>query len=83
MSYTLLSERTRVARKPHRCIWCWEAIPAGESYVDERSVHDGEFQQHHFHPECRDAMQEAAVADGGVIEWTPGQERPATNGGFA
>lgn len=49
MSYTLLSERTRVARKPHRCIWCWQAIKVGESYV----------------------------------EWMPGQEQPATNGGFA
>lgn len=46
MSYTLLSRNTRTAQKQHRCIWCGEDILPGESYVDERSVFDGDFQKH-------------------------------------
>ena len=42
MSYTLLSEVTRAARKAHRCIWCWQLIKPGEKYIDERSVLDGD-----------------------------------------
>lgn len=79
MSYTLLSETVRTARKHHRCIWCWQAINAGERYLDERSVNDGEMQRHKWHPECRAAMLEEAKDEGGVIEWTPGQERPTPN----
>ncbi len=52
MSYTLLSEHDRIARKTHRCIWCPELIAFGDKYRDERSVFDGEMQNHHWHPEC-------------------------------
>ncbi|MEO8298764.1 MAG: hypothetical protein ABI574_13255 [Burkholderiales bacterium] len=76
MSYTLLSEQPRIARRTHRCIWCWGLIKPGESYTDERSVCDGGFQRHRWHPECRVAMLAEAAAEGGLIEWTPGQERP-------
>lgn len=79
MGYTLLTETARTARKPHRCIWCWQRIDAGSTYVDERSVNDGEMQLHKWHPECRGAMLQEAEEEGGVIEWTPGQERPATH----
>lgn len=57
MSYTLLSRNTRTAQKQHRCIWCGEDILPGESYVDERSVFDGDFQKHRWHPECEDDFQ--------------------------
>ena len=77
MSYTLLSEVERTARKAHRCIWCWQRIDAGERYVDERSVNDGDMQHHHWHPECRADMLQVAEQEGGVIEWVPGMERPA------
>ena len=77
MSYTLLREDTRTARKPHRCIWCWQRIEPGASYIREASVNDGELQDHKWHPECRAAMLEEAKAEGGEIEWTPGQERPS------
>lgn len=53
MSYTLLHEADRVARKPHDCIWCNEKIQRGETYKDERSVYDGEMQLHRWHPECQ------------------------------
>lgn len=55
MSYTLFTEHTRKARKEHRCIWCPEKIQAGEKYVDERSVYDGNIQRHRWHPECKTA----------------------------
>jgi hypothetical protein len=81
MSYTLLSEIERTARKRHRCIWCWQAIEPGQRYADERSVNDGEMQHHRWHPECRAAMLAEAEAERGAIEWIPGQERPATTPG--
>lgn len=76
MTYTLLSEHTRKAQKAHQCIWCWQRINVGETYVSERSVNSGEFQNHHWHPECRAAMLVEAEEEGGFIEWAPGCERP-------
>lgn len=52
MTYVMLSETSPVARKDHRCIWCGENIPKGSKYVAERSVFDGEMQNHHWHVEC-------------------------------
>lgn len=78
MSYTLLSEVTRTARKRHRCIWCWQTIEPSERYISEQSVNYGDFQNNHWHPECRDAMLEESSNEGGYIEWTPGMERPLT-----
>lgn len=75
MSYTLLSEATRTARKEHKCIWCYGAILRGEKYLDERSVYDYEFQHHHWHPECREAAkeyfrQECEFAPGSFVRGT-------------
>lgn len=55
MGYVLISESTPKARKPHRCIWCGESIPVGETYRRERSVYDGEPQNHKWHLECNAA----------------------------
>lgn len=52
MGYTLLSLTYPVARKDHRCIWCGQKIAKGEGYMNERSVFDGDMQNHHWHPEC-------------------------------
>jgi hypothetical protein len=52
MSYTLLSSTSPKARKDHKCIWCGEAIPKGEKYTHEKSVYDGEMQDHKWHDEC-------------------------------
>lgn len=77
MSYRLIKETERTARVPHRCIWCGESIAAGDKYLHERSVFDGEMQNHHWHHECMTAMHDAARYEGGEIQWSPGsEERP-------
>src|SRR5690348_8752902 len=58
MGYTLLSKTDPVARKDHRCIWCGQRIPKGEGYINERSIYDGDMQNHHWHPECWEASKE-------------------------
>ena len=60
MSYLLIAEEMRKARKPHRCIWCGEPIAIGDRYVHERSIFEREAQSHDWHPECIKAMREAA-----------------------
>jgi len=55
MGYELLSTRTPVARKDHRCIWCPEKILKGDKHIHEVSKYDGDFQDHRWHPECREA----------------------------
>lgn len=55
MSYTLLSESWPVARKAHLCIWCGEGIPVGEKHRHERSIYEGNFQDHRWHMECDQA----------------------------
>ena len=75
MSYTLLSETRPKARKDHRCIWCGQVIPKGSEYVSERSVFDGEMQNHHWHEECLDSARE----NNDECEWEfepYGNERP-------
>lgn len=79
MSYTLISCEMRKARKPHRCIWCGEAIAVGDSYEYERSIFDGKPQSHHWHPECLKAMHSEAADEGGSLEFMPhDNERPVT-----
>ena len=72
--YTLLSETTPVARVPHQCIWCGEVIEKGTRYHHERSIYDGHFQNHKWHPECLDAFH-----DYNEVEFNAGEnERPPT-----
>lgn len=76
MSYTLFSMTDRKAAKPHRCVWCGEAINKGEAYLDERSVFDGNIQRNRWHPECHAAAVQG-WNDGDDAEFCPGeQERP-------
>jgi hypothetical protein len=69
MTYRLLSETQPKARKAYRCVWCGYRIPEGERHVHERSIFDGEFQNHRWHPECLDAMREQAREEGGEVEF--------------
>lgn len=76
MSFTLLSETRPKARKDHRCIWCGEKILKGNIYVAERSVFDGEMQNHHWHEEC---LTDARNNSDYEWEFTPyDNERPKT-----
>jgi hypothetical protein len=61
--YRLLAESFPVARKQHRCIWCGEPILRGEKYRHERSVYDGEMQDHKWHLECDAAFAEELKYD--------------------
>jgi hypothetical protein len=67
---------THKARKAHRCEWCWQRIDEGAEYKRYRYYDGGEAGTVKMHPECYEAMQEAAREEGGWIEWTPGMERP-------
>lgn len=69
---------TQRAAKQHRCTWCWQFIDAGDNYTRYRFFSYGDASTVKMHPECYGAMQDAAREEGGNIEWTPGQERPAT-----
>lgn len=73
-------DETHRARKAHRCDWCWQSINSGETYKRYRCYMDGDASTVRMHPECHGAMLEEARLEGGWIEWTPGQERPATAG---
>lgn len=69
MSYALLSEIERTACKAHRCIWCPEKINAGEKYLHEKSVYEGDMQDHKWHHECRKASELFFKTEG--PEWEP------------
>jgi hypothetical protein len=64
---------TQVARKVHRCTWCWQGILVGESYARYRYFDGGDSGVVKMH----EVMLEKASEEGGFIEWTPGMERPA------
>ena len=64
MSYALLSATTPKARKEHRCIWCGQKILIGETYRHERSVYDGDMQNHKWHLECDKASAEYFAENG-------------------
>ena len=68
---------THKAQKKHRCEWCWQFIEVGETYKRYRFYADGDVSTVKMHPECYEVMQDEASNEGGWLEWTPGQERPA------
>jgi hypothetical protein len=58
MSYTCLSSNERLAKKPHKCIWCGERIKIGDKYQEIRGINDGNFQLNRFHLECISACND-------------------------
>jgi hypothetical protein len=75
MTYHLFSRAVVSARKPHRCIWCWQRIEQNEVYYRESSVYDGRHQSHAWHWDCHfDAME--TYFRYGASDFTPGMERP-------
>lgn len=55
MDYQLISETKPKARKEYACVWCVEKIKKGEIHVHETSTYCGDFQDHRWHPECKEA----------------------------
>jgi hypothetical protein len=51
---TLLRSKLVKARCPHTCIWCGELIDVGDKYLLETVNHEGQLQEQHWHPECKD-----------------------------
>ena len=68
MGFTLLSESEPSAAKDHRCLWCGESIPKGETHFHYTGKMDGEFQSSRVHLECRDAMHELHRIDRYAVE---------------
>lgn len=60
MSYHLFSKKQLLSRKDHKCAWCGELIVKGQLYVFERSIYDGRYQNHRWHPECNEAAEQEA-----------------------
>jgi len=77
MSYTLLDEKFPKARKEHQCIWCGEGILAGEKYCHEKSIYEGDFQDHKWHLECHKAAQIEIKESGEGSFDAYNNERPA------
>lgn len=78
VSFTCLGEEWRKARKPHICVWCGQPILVGDRYKHVRGIFEGELQHNDWHPECDDACMAMCQAEGGPIEFSPGEfERPA------
>lgn len=80
VSYRTISEESRKARKPHRCIWCGQTIEVGQRYTHRRGVFEGDLQTDDWHPECEKAAEEEMRAEGGYWEFSPYEgQRPAPN----
>lgn len=43
---------SHVARKNHRCTWCWQLVKPGESYKRYRFYDGGDTGTVKMHPEC-------------------------------
>ncbi len=67
--YHQFSLKLVTARKRHKCIYCGQLIEIGEQYHREKSVYEGQFQDHAWHPECLDDQREAASQ--GDTEFSP------------
>ena len=57
MSNSFGEPRAVVARKPHRCEWCYEPILKGESHQQFKGMWEGDWQNWRMHQECFDAYE--------------------------
>lgn len=74
---TMSKTETLKAAKVHECCWCGQKIEPGETYRRYRWWNTGDAGTAKLHPECYEAMLEAADEEGGWFEWMPGDgERP-------
>ncbi len=75
VSYHQFSLKLVTARKRHKCAYCGQRIEQGDQYQREKSVYDGEFQDHAWHLECLEAQNDAA-RDGDTEFLLYSNERP-------
>jgi hypothetical protein len=67
-----LQAKTVKTRTPHRCIFCWAAIPVGELAHYWSGLYDGEFQSSYGHSECQARWEEDCEFNDYDIEFMPG-----------
>lgn len=78
MSHQTETETIRSARKSHICDWCGQRINVGDTYQRWRWFINGDAGTGRAHPECREALDEAAKEEGGFYEFVQyDNERPA------
>lgn len=78
MSVQVINSEARKSRKRRRCTWCGEWIEAGEAYIHERVIVEGDPSTNDLHPECSNALDELVSYEGGSCTYTPYEnERPA------
>ena len=59
------NSRVHAGYKDHRCEWCGQSIPKGETFVHFVGKWDGEFQDWRMHQECyEDSSMNDELADG-------------------
>ena len=63
MGYTEFVSQAVTVRINHKCIWCGETIKKGETAHRIKAIHDGEFEDDRYHPECIVACRDY------MIEW--------------
>ncbi len=75
--WEIISSELRKARKPHKCIWCGQAVVAGSTYRYERVRGPDGMDFNHWHLECDEAHREICRRYGDD-EFVPyDNERPA------
>lgn len=50
MSFNIIT--SPIAKKVHRCVYCWTKIEIGEKYTRTKCMYEGDFQDHAWHSEC-------------------------------
>ena len=80
MAETFHQQAVARSRKVRQCSWCAEHIEVGQPYKSYRFRSDFESGKVTMHPECHDAMLEAAAEDR-WLEWSTGDfKRGSTEG---
>lgn len=78
MSDVVLTHKFVTCRKAHKCNWCGEIIdPQGIASYDT-GIFDQTFYSVYMHPECDSRFQDEARAEGGWLEYWPGEQERGT-----
>jgi hypothetical protein len=63
------------AAKPHKCEWCGEPIPKGETHIQFAGIWEGAWHNWRMHNECFDAADRSEELQDGFTSFE--NERPA------